>query len=83
MAVANTFSHVNVANDELSIWDDTGVSQCSQPVTSIAWKTKISDQADYFLNGTARTIFYKTDLLSNCFTSTLTLTYYKNGLAVT
>ena len=81
MAVTNTFSSVDVSKNELSIWDDTGDIQCSQPVTSIAWKTKIPDQADYFLNGNARTIYYKTDLLINCFTSTLTLTYQRNGLA--
>ena len=44
MAVKNSFNSVNVnSGNELSIWDDVGDSQCSQPVTSIIWVTKISN----------------------------------------
>ena len=44
MAVLDEFASVDVASgNELSIWDDVGGSQCSQPVTSIVWATKISN----------------------------------------
>ena len=44
MAVTNTFSSVNVVGgNSLSIWDDIGGIQCTQPVTSIAWVNEISN----------------------------------------
>ena len=44
IAVKNTFNSVNViGGNSLSIWDDIGGGQCTQPVSSIAWVTKISN----------------------------------------